>query len=143
MLLKGLDIQNIFEVREALELQGARLAAQAATEEDLEKIAVFRQLVTMQERDFERETAIDLAFHEAVAAASGNPLLLRLMLSLQDLLSDYIRCTIEATPDLSITHRGHQAIYDAIAAGDAEAAAQAMAAHIHESRERIDPPDCL
>jgi GntR family transcriptional repressor for pyruvate dehydrogenase complex len=143
MLLSGLNTQNIFEVREALELQAARLAARTATEQELEKITVFRKLVAIQDRDIERETEIDLAFHEAVAAASHNPLLLRLMLSLHDLLKDYIRSTIEATPDLATTHRGHQAIYDAIVAGDSEAAAQAMSAHLHESRGRINCQDNL
>jgi GntR family transcriptional repressor for pyruvate dehydrogenase complex len=137
-LLEGLNTKHVSEVREALELQAARLAALSASEADLERIAVFREMFAIKGRDNERETEIDMAFHEAVAIASGNPLLERLMLSLHDLLHDYIACTIQATSDIDVTNRGHQEIFDAIAAGDPDAAARAMHAHLVQARERID-----
>jgi GntR family transcriptional repressor for pyruvate dehydrogenase complex len=137
VLLSAQDVDQIFEVREALEVQSARLAAQRGTAEEIEQIAVYRKLLEIEGRDIEQETNIDLAFHHAIAVAAHNPLLLRLMLSLQNLLREYITLSNKMTDDMMTTLQEHEAIYKAIEARDPEAATQAMARHLAISRSWI------
>ena len=137
VLLSVQEVDKIVEVREALEVKTARLAAERATPEELEKIGVFRQLLEIEGRDIERETDLDLEFHRAIADASHNELLSRLMLSLQNILRQYIALSNQMTDMLETTVAEHRAIYDAIAARDADAAEQAMAEHLAISKTWI------
>jgi GntR family transcriptional repressor for pyruvate dehydrogenase complex len=127
----------VLEVRQPLEVQAARLAAARATSEELERIAGFRQLLEIEGRDIEQETELDLEFHNAIASASHNELLSRLMLSLQSILRQYIELSNEMTDSHETTAAEHQAIYDAIAAQDSEVAEQAMIQHLAISKVLI------
>jgi GntR family transcriptional repressor for pyruvate dehydrogenase complex len=133
-LLKARDVDLIFEVREALELQTARLAAERATPEEVEAIAVYRRLLDLEGRDVERETEIDLEFHRAIAVAAHNGILLQLMNSLENLLREYITLSNAVTDNVKSTVAEHDAVYEAIQAKDPDAAARAMASHLAISR---------
>jgi GntR family transcriptional repressor for pyruvate dehydrogenase complex len=80
---------------------------------------------------------LDLEFHNAIAAASHNELLSRLMLSLQSILHQYIELSNEMTDSHETTVAEHQAIYDAIAAKDSDAAEHAMIHHLAVSKVLI------
>ena len=84
----------------------------------------------------------DYAFHRAVAAASGNELFVAML----EALAGPIRGTM--TVALGLTRAGsrerarrvveeHEAILEAIEAGDPEAASLAMAHHLHRARRRV------
>ena len=137
ILLNIQEVDMIVEVREGLEAKAARLAAERATPEEIEKIGVFRQLLEIEDRDIERETDLDLEFHHAIANASHNELLCRLMLSLHNILRQYIALSNQMTHRLETTIAEHQAIYDAIAARDPAMAEQAMMEHLAISKTWI------
>lgn len=137
VLLSMTEVDMIVEVREGLEVKAAILAAKRATPEDIEKIGVFRQLLDIEGRDIERETDLDLEFHNAIAKASHNVLLSSLMLSLQNILRQYITLSNQMTDRIETTVAEHQAVYDAIAAKDPDAAERAMMEHLTISREWI------
>ena len=136
-LLRARDVDLIFEVREALELQTARLAAERATPDEVEAIKVYRQLLALDARDVERETEIDVEFHRAIAVAAHNGILLQLMNSLENLLREYITLSNVVTDNVKSTVAEHAAVYAAIRAKDPEAAARAMANHLSISRTWI------
>jgi GntR family transcriptional repressor for pyruvate dehydrogenase complex len=100
-------------------------------------MAVFRDMESDKDRDVELEAEIDLAFHRAVAQASHNPLLLRLMLSLRNLLREYILLSIRMTDDMRSTIEEHQSVFEAIRARDPDGAAQSMERHLSISRSLI------
>jgi GntR family transcriptional repressor for pyruvate dehydrogenase complex len=127
----------IVEVREGLEAKAARLAAERATRQDMERLAVFRQMQEIEVTDVERVTDLDLEFHDAVACASHNELLCRVMSSLQNILRQYVALSNQMTHELDTTIAEHQAIYTAIAAGDPDAAEQAMMDHLAISKTWI------
>lgn len=123
-------LPEIIETRDALETKIAALAAERRTDEDLARIDA--ALVAMA-ADIEaggRGVGGDERFHGAVTAAAHSTLLSRLM----DEIADLIRETrIESLsqpgrPKDSLT--GHTVIADAIRAGDPDAAALAMHAHV-------------
>ena len=137
VLLSVNEVDMIVEVREGLEVKAARLAAERATPEEVKKIGVFRRLLEIEGRDIERETELDLEFHHAIATASHNELLCRLMLSLQDMLREYIALSNQMTDRIETTVAEHQPIYEAIAAGDPDAAEHAMIEHLASSKTWI------
>ena len=137
VLLSAQEVDEVFEVREALEVKAARLAAERATPEEIDRIGVCRRLLQIEGRDLERETDLDLQFHHAIAEASHNDLLARLMHSLHDVLRQYIALAGQLTDRLGTTATEHLAIYDAIAVNDPDAAERAMAEHLDISRTLI------
>lgn len=142
VLLSVQEVDMIVEVREGLETKAACLAAERATQEEVERIGVFQELLEqelleIEGRDIERETELDLQFHHAIAAASHNELLARLMLSLQNILRQYIALSNQMTDRVETTLAEHQAVYDAIVARDPDAAERAMMAHLAISRRWI------
>jgi GntR family transcriptional repressor for pyruvate dehydrogenase complex len=137
VLLNTHDVDMVLEVRSPLEVQAARLAAQRATPADLERIGIFRQLLTIEGRDTELETTLDLEFHDAIASTSRNKLLCDLMRSLHRILRQYIMLSNEMTARLQTTIAEHQKVYDAIAAHDPDAAESAMNEHLAWSKDWI------
>ncbi|WP_439625967.1 FadR/GntR family transcriptional regulator [Shinella sp.] len=119
-------LRDQFEARLALDAQAARLAALRQTPA---AIAGLRALLTERGNyeggDKTAFIARDLAFHQAVIAASGNSVLIGMF----DFFSALITETIEATlgedlpePDMA----AHAAIVDAIQSGDPDAADAAV-----------------
>lgn len=144
-LAKVSDIAGMLrclEVRIGLEGQAASLAAQRRTSAELDRIS--RALAELQAAfaNGAVPARADFAFHRAVAEASGNTLFAELL----EMLNETIEQTM--TVALSITRAGskerarrvveeHEAIAEAIARGDAEAAGLAMRYHLHRSRQRV------
>lgn len=131
------DLQNITEVRYALEGQTAVLAAQRATPEQKEGLAqLYAALIDAQEPETASE--YDLAFHVLIAEASHNPLLLNLILNIRNLIQDYIRASYakwnsydEVDRDENVIQ--HRPILEAIQAGSPQAARAAMYDHLEAS----------
>ncbi|ALS28532.1 FadR/GntR family transcriptional regulator [Paenibacillus cisolokensis] len=129
------SVRHILEVRRVLETGAAALAAANRTEDDL--AALEETLAGMAEhRDDERyNEQADVRFHLQIAAATRNPVIADLMQSLSRRLHDSMRDTRalwfyseRSTADRLL--REHQAIYEAIAARDADEAANRMQLHI-------------
>jgi GntR family transcriptional repressor for pyruvate dehydrogenase complex len=124
------QLPEIIEAREALETKLAALAADRRSESDL---AAMYDALALMERDIAtggRGVEGDERFHAAVTAAGHSPLLAKLMAEISDLIRE-TRISSLSQPDRPVNSlRGHRKIADAIRAGDAEAAAQAMQEHV-------------
>jgi GntR family transcriptional repressor for pyruvate dehydrogenase complex len=124
------QLPEIIEAREALETKLAALAADRRSESDL---APMYDALALMERDIAtggRGVEGDERFHAAVTAAGHSPLLAKLMAEISDLIRE-TRISSLSQPDRPVNSlRGHRKIADAIRAGDAEAAAQAMQEHV-------------
>jgi DNA-binding FadR family transcriptional regulator len=130
------------EVRIALEGQAASLAAERRSPEAMERIGAALAALRAAFGGEAVPAGADFAFHIAVAAASGNALFPHILETLQDTVHTMM------TVALGITRAGskdrarrvmeeHEAIAEAIAAGDAEGAGLAMRYHLHRSRQRV------
>jgi GntR family transcriptional regulator, transcriptional repressor for pyruvate dehydrogenase complex len=123
-------LREVIEAREALEVKLAALAALRCTPEDLEAIDDALSLMAHEVAQGDRGAAGDEQFHAAVTAAAHSGLLAGLMTEIAELIRE---SRIESLaqpgrPEESLL--AHRKVADAIRAGDAEAAATAMAAHI-------------
>jgi GntR family transcriptional regulator, transcriptional repressor for pyruvate dehydrogenase complex len=129
--LRRAAVLEAYEVREALEVQAARLAAGRRTETD---IAALRSCLA--ERDSARSedarfVEADLAFHRAVVAAAHNPLLSEMFDSFAAVLREAL---IAIRSDQAVqgpdADAAHARLAAAIEVGDAAAAAQATHDHL-------------
>ena len=127
------DLQTeLMDVRRMFEPAVARAAALRTTPGD---VADLRQILEIQRRKLKTgRSAIleDTAFHAALARATQNRVVVSIMETLNDLLVESRKLTLKkrGRPERSL--KGHEAVIDAIAAGNGEAAADAMRRHIDE-----------
>lgn len=127
---------DYLEYRREVEGIAAEFAARRATADDRALLAdIIRRMEDAHARDdFAAEVAIDVEFHNAVGECAHNIVLLHTLRSCYRLLEDGVflsRTLIYRTQGTQEELLGqHRAIYDAIVAGDAEAARKAARAHI-------------
>lgn len=131
-----IGIGDVWEVRRTLEARTAALAAQHRTPEQAERIVELARLMERDVADRPTMTTHDLAFHEAIASASHNPLFLQIVRSFAPLMRIAVPAawnTRMAREDQETIIQRHHAIARAIHAGDAAAAEAAMNAHFDVS----------
>ena len=125
---------HIKEVRRALEIPSAELAAQRRTDKDVGQLAAL--LARLEDADNPaRRNQLDADFHIAVAIASGNPLLVKLIEDMRTVLEEHSLALAKAPQRRKAAHNEHSNIYDAIVRRDAGAAAAAMAAHLDAAEQ--------
>jgi len=138
LLFQGAEsLIELLEVRKVLESGTASLAAERRTEQDLERMrdALSQMEHGLNVNDTGEGERADVAFHMAIAAASGNSLLIQLMESLSDRLTETIQKSRELwfykeQSTASRLLKEHQMIFDAIERQDQELAGARIAAHL-------------
>ena len=138
MVLTKQDLRHIIEVRCALEEQSAALAATYATEEQKDRLEQLVAAISDLEMGPEKAVENDIAFHVAIAEASGNPLLLNMLLNVRQVLHGYIRSGYTRRGYSSQTEADdvanmHRPIVEAIKAGNPSLAKQAMHTHFQNT----------
>lgn len=128
---RQLAVNEVLDLRRAIEIEVAGLAAQRRTDGDVAELG--RHLGRM--RAAVGRTAYlrhDLAFHRALAAATQNPLFTLLIDSMREPLAASMRASHvrrRSAREFAQAHAVHEGIFDAVQAGDADAAERAMRAH--------------
>lgn len=133
---------NVLEVRMGIEIESAGLAAQRRSPS---------QEARIQEAFFEFERLLhsgeptgkaDFAFHREIAAATNNPFYVEILDALGDRTipcdrnSPWYSIEVLSREYLSGLQREHLRVLQAISAGDADAARDAMRAHLQAARDR-------
>lgn len=124
-------VAEVFQTRLLLEVPAAALAA---TRIDGAGVAELDRHLAAMDDAADRNAAAefwrhDVAFHDTVIEASGNRQLGRIVAGLRDMVLSIGATTLHGRT-LHDVGRAHQPIRHALAAGDAEAAADAMAEHL-------------
>jgi DNA-binding GntR family transcriptional regulator len=133
------DVIDLYQCRLAFDGLAARLAAQRISDADLDELAhhldVWEEVVEAPKAH--ALWIADLAFHELIYAASGNPHLKRFSEIATDLLSTYRRVILDNLAHGSDHQRGpedvrreHTALYHQLRARDAVGAEAAAREHI-------------
>jgi GntR family transcriptional repressor for pyruvate dehydrogenase complex len=124
------QLHDIFEVRHLLEPQLAALAAQRATPEDVERLANI--LIEQQRQIMEGETGVDAdtEFHFALATATHNTALVKVVSAVEDVLRQSRDQSLQqpGRPQLSLD--SHRHILDMVRSGDHLGARSAMEHHL-------------
>ncbi|GAA4079533.1 FadR/GntR family transcriptional regulator [Nocardioides kongjuensis] len=123
--LARVDIAHLLEVRHAIEVRAAALAAERRTAADLASMDAImdRRRQAVLDGDGPAFIDADVDFHCAVVAAAHNPLLVELY----DGLVETLRASIEHPGAADVLAAEHDAVLDAIRAGDPAVAATASA----------------
>jgi DNA-binding FadR family transcriptional regulator len=127
-------LDDLVVTRRLLESDMAHVAARAATAETIDRLG---SLVAQMDRlvDVVGEYAEhDHAFHDLIMQASGNRIARAVVRALERQAENTARYVGHRSRDLFIaSNRGHRAIYERIAARDAEGAEREMFRHITEA----------
>ena len=133
---------NVFEVRAMLEVRAAGLAAKRGTSAHKRAISAALERMRGADRWADGGVDADLEFHRAVALATGNGYIAKVVSFVSEHMRDSIMATrrrpsarLDAIVDITIAE--HVAIHDAILAGAAAEARTAMERHIINAAARV------
>lgn len=139
--LSAEDVRHLFELREALECQAARLAAQRGDrgvfECLAERFAGAAALVSATDPDQVAYYGLVAELDAALDEAMASPYLLRSLTTLRTHVARARRLARDNPERLTRAAHEHRLIAEAIAEGDATLAAQATAIHLHASLANI------
>ncbi|MHB9800709.1 FadR/GntR family transcriptional regulator [Pseudomonas sp. MT3] len=137
----GQGLAQLFEMRLWIEIQAARIAAQRRSAADLARMAEALKVMDEHRADFDRSGGADVEFHKAIAAACKNDYFVAFHDFLGGQLAHTRRTAWENSAGLkggsSPAQNEHRALYEAIAAGDADAAANSAESHLRASAKRL------
>jgi GntR family transcriptional repressor for pyruvate dehydrogenase complex len=122
-------LREVLECRQIIEVQVAALAAERAGADELagiEKALDAMRAAASRDDDSDSYTEADLAFHEALARATGNRALYRVAepLSRAFVVAHRPLARVEVRQNRSVPE--HARVFEAVKARDSEAAASAM-----------------
>ncbi|WP_370409595.1 GntR family transcriptional regulator [Streptomyces fradiae] len=127
------DVENLFDMREALEVLAVRRASERRTAAELDTLArllVEARAATDTGRP-EQLSRANTAFHAHIVRISRNELLTTTLESLEGRL----RWLFQQVDDPGPLWEEHRLLYEAIGAGDADAAADLALRHVRHYRE--------
>ncbi|WP_418315022.1 GntR family transcriptional regulator [Piscinibacter sakaiensis] len=138
LLVAPLDaesISHVYEVRGALDMLAVRLAVQRR--QTLDPKLIDRGRRAAAGRSIKAMIDADIAFHDAIYAASGNPLIAHSASLHWVHLKRVMGAVLQASPLRNSIWDEHQAISDAIAAGDAATAVALIEDHGRRASEGL------
>ncbi|MCA1196301.1 GntR family transcriptional regulator [Saccharopolyspora sp. 6V] len=138
VFVRSLDraqVEELFDVREALEALAARLAASRASADDADRLGVLAERArrAWAGGDVDAMSAANTEFHDRIVALSGNALLASVLEPLHGRLAWLFRLNLE--PERVC--REHDELHAAIAGGDGDRAAELALGHVRASRTMV------
>ncbi len=136
-------LYDLLEVREQLEGQAAKLAAERGTQQDFYRIT--KAMEALEESDALVNAKLDHDFHRAIAEASHNPVLIHVLNSLKGLTLQSVQVTLS-----NLSHRNnikqqidkhHRQIYNAILSRQPQWAFKAATSHVFHVRTSLQEID--
>jgi DNA-binding FadR family transcriptional regulator len=140
--LCGAELRQVLEVRRALEVESARLAATARTSEDVRDLEVALEARDSAVRRKDRPEVVtkDTHFHLRLVEASHNPVLVELYQG----ISEAVQSSVAATFDLDKPpdeHVSHADLLAAVRDGDPVKAAAEAGGFLEELLAHLGDPD--
>lgn len=128
-------MQSLMEVREILEVEIAGLAATRATEQEMSAMREAVRVMDENLHDADAFVAADNQFHEALAQATQNALLLILIKSIVNLLSEQRKQIFTTAGGPQRGQIYHKQLLKSVGEHNPVAARAAMDAHLQQVRE--------
>lgn len=133
------EVLQIIEVRLINEPYGARLAAERATESELDAMneVMLQARTGASLRNIERIMLMDREFHRLIAQAAKNDVLTELLQNLHGRSLRFWFISLNTPKQYERVQDEHHAIFTAISKRDSDAAEGAMRAHIQSFRANV------
>ena len=133
------DINEIFEIRTALESLSNGLAAERITDEELESLP--GRLVMsggyVEEGNMDKIVETDIEFHDLLYRAARNSRLVGIISNLREQLTRFRTLSMSYPGRLETTLEEHREIVEAIAEGDVKRAKKAAEHHMEMSEKTL------
>jgi len=129
---EGQSVLDIMEFRKVLEPAIAARAAARVTPGEVREMETILARTARKVQRGEPAADEDTQFHHALAAATKNPVFVRVAARCMDLIQATRGRVLQSRARNQASLEAHRRILAAVRHGDAEAAAKAMAAHLDE-----------
>jgi len=133
------EVDELLEIREALEPKVAALAAERMSDEQL--AAIVRTLNDMKQcaeaNDVDGAVKADIEFHDLINLAARNELLAKLNDSINYVLLESRYAYFQDVQRISLSWEQHRRVVEALSNKDAQAAFAAMLEHVQKTRDRM------
>ena len=141
MLNKGTP-RDLLELRKTIEVTAARLAAERVNDRDAKKL--IQILDDFSQAGLEANKAeLDKDLHYFIAEMTGNVLIINILAVISNLMEIFVQTSrlkiLENPNNQRLLFKNHEDIAEAIIAGDADAAAKAMTAHMQMIEDIVRP----
>jgi GntR family transcriptional repressor for pyruvate dehydrogenase complex len=130
-------VRELVEARIELEQTIVRLAVDRGTEEDLAEIRYHHEQLQTAKRGSKKLAQADLAFHTALAKASHNDILIRVISELRQPMRRWMEQKASVDWGYDKVLEQHEAILEAIEARDAQKAQAALREHLEITGRRL------
>jgi GntR family transcriptional repressor for pyruvate dehydrogenase complex len=137
MLIGRRSSTELIEVRGALEIYSARLAAERMPDDAVSRLGEHLERMRARADDPPAFVDADLAFHHDLAASVDNAVLLDLLQIIRSLLRVWADRAVEDPDEIERAIAEHAAVFEAIADRDGDRAASAMATHMLSAGRRL------
>ncbi|MDX9871744.1 MAG: GntR family transcriptional regulator [Clostridia bacterium] len=133
------DINEVFEIRGALESLAAGLAAQRATDGEIEEM---QRDLALEANHFEtsdllKTIEVDTRFHEMIFSAAKNNRLLAMVKELREQVQRFRTTTLAVPGRMKFALDEHREIVEAIASRDTEKAQRVAREHIESAEAAL------
>ena len=132
-----LDYGKLMEVRTLIEVENAGIAAERASANQIAALVEASSRLKPTP-DVEKAALADVAFHRAIATATGNEFLEVLLDSIREALITVQLPTLADPKIVASARRAHERIAKQIAARDPVGAREAMRRHLEEARRGME-----
>ena len=133
------DLEDVLEVRTALEVLAVQKACRTMTQQQIEKLQdtarAFEQCI--EKEDLTAAARTDELFHEIIFNATGNRRLMQLLMNLRSQIYRYRLENLKNPNSRPELIREHQLILDALIRKDETKAEEAVRMHIRKQKEAI------
>ncbi|OON98345.1 MAG: GntR family transcriptional regulator [Epulopiscium sp. Nele67-Bin004] len=133
------DIQDVLEVRAALEALATKLACTRTDDLEFMKLQIVLKEYEFAVRDHDVDMMIqkDVEFHDIIFAATKNDRLIQMSSNIREQVQRYRIAYLKKVDDGARVLQEHIAILEAIQKGDADGAAELATEHINTQLDSI------
>ncbi|MCF8107431.1 MAG: GntR family transcriptional regulator [Desulfohalobiaceae bacterium] len=134
------DLNDIFELRKALELAAVEKVAGIITKQDLKKFQTIleEQRLSAANHDVIRFLVLDRQFHTLLSALTSNKRLVESLENNRDLLQVMSAFALATEDRLREVIAEHEAVFQALSAKDPGLSREKMHLHLEESRKKTE-----
>ncbi|HEY1068221.1 MAG TPA: FadR/GntR family transcriptional regulator [Pirellulales bacterium] len=137
LIVSPRELLDYAEVRTAIEVQAARLAAERATAEEIEQLERILDELNREDRPYPEHLEIDFQFHRKLIEIARNPLMQNMMEVIYEFVLAQMARTTPSQNENQLGRQLHHDIVAAVKSHDANAAERAMRVHMQAVLDRL------
>lgn len=141
VMMSNIDTASVYEIRVTFEMMACRLAAERASESQLQELSLVNDEMERCKRDRSNRVSLDIEFHTKLAEISGNPLLAIFVHSTARMLGKMVSQALELNGTNEDGIGYHRAIIEALHTGNPKKAEDTMRGHLVTSMRNYEVAD--